>query len=75
MWVQLKAYFQLQKKDEDGAAPNTKETLVTKCLAMVGRVTSEYKKDENNNEDNNDSNEKDIKNANNTEDENDDDIK
>ena len=54
--AQLKAYFQLKKNDQDGAAPNTKEALVTKCLAMAGRATPQYEHDDNDDNDDNSSN-------------------
>ena len=55
----MKAYFQLKKNEEDGAACNTKEALVMKCLAMDGRATPEYKKDDNEDDNNEDENDKD----------------
>ena len=42
--AQLKAYFQLKKSNQDGDAPNTKEGLVTKCLAVTGRMIPKCKK-------------------------------
>ena len=71
--AQLKAYFQLKKNEEDWAAPNTKEALVTKCLAMVGRATPEYKKDDNEDDNNEDDNDEDS-NGNDNDADNDDNI-
>lgn len=56
--TQLKAYFQLKKNDHDGAASNTKEALVTKCLSMSSRVSPEYRKEDNNNNNNEDNDDK-----------------